>query len=194
MLGIENTLPFGVLVINPRVPLVQKVLKNDIGASALGAIGGMDAGVIPLVLALALYIPFAGDFVVENVYFAVPQIFRRLEQFKNELPVILRLDPWRADPHTDLGGGQVLGLHLLQRLRIARKLRVLLGGGSGLCQLHTDVAGKVFVCRLPALIPICAPRLHIKGAGGRVLENDPLQILYDLRDFVAAAHEGCHKA
>ena len=78
VLGIENTLSFGALIINPRIPLIQKVLKNDIGASALGAIGGMDAGIVPLVHALALHIPFACDFVVENIYLFM-QIFRHLK-------------------------------------------------------------------------------------------------------------------
>ena len=64
MLGIDGAFPLGVLVINPRVPLVQKVLKNNIGASALGSVGGAEAGVVPLVLALALHTPFAGNFIV----------------------------------------------------------------------------------------------------------------------------------
>ena len=197
VLGVEDANLLSVLifaVIYPRVPLVQKVLKNGIGVLVLGSIGGENAGVVPFVLALACYIPFAGDFIVGNIYFSISQMFRRLEQFKNKLPVILRLNPRCANTHTDFSGGQVFGLHLFQLFYVDSELRVYFGGGAGMGQLHTNIARQVFVRRLPALVPICALRPNVKGAGGWVFENDALQILHDLRNFLGAAHEGGHKA
>ena len=41
---------------------------------------------------------------------------------------------------------------------------------------------------------MCAAVLHIKGAGGRVFEDNSLQIFYNLRDFFGAAHQGSHIA
>ena len=60
-------------------------------------------------------------------------------------------------------------------------------------ELLPDVAGEIFVRRLPALRPMLAAVLQVKRAAVGFLVNDTLQILNDLRDFLAAAHEGGHK-
>ena len=60
-------------------------------------------------------------------------------------------------------------------------------------ELLPDVAGEIFVRRLPALRPMLAAVLQVKWAAVGFLVNDALQILNDLRDFLTAAHEGGHK-
>ena len=99
---------------------------------------------------------------------------RRFQQLKDELPVILRLNPRRADADADLSGGQLLRLHLFQRLRVHRELRVHLGGDTRLLQLLPDVAGKVLVGGLPSLVPIHALAVNIERARCRVLEDHAL--------------------
>ena len=94
----------------------------------------------------------------------------------------------------NLGGGQLLGLYLLQLFGVDGKFRVFFSGGTGGDELLPHIAGEVFVRRLPALVPVCTALVNVKGAGIGVLEDDPLQILHDLRNLFPAAHERSHKA
>ena len=152
----------------------------------------MDTDVIPAVLVLSLDPPLAGGIGITELNLLLTQTFRCSQQLKHELLVNLRVNPGRAHPDADLRGGQVFGLYLFQLLHIDSKLRVIFCGGAGLGQLHPDVAGEVFVRRLPALRPVFAAPGKIKGAGGGVLEDNALQILHDLRNFLRSAHQTGH--
>ena len=185
-----SVLPF--FIKYPHIPLVQRGLEDFIGVDALGAVGGICADVIRAVLALTLHPPFTGRIGVIKTDFLLPQALRRLQQLKHKLLVILRGNPGRAHPDTDLRSGQVLGLYLFQLLRVDGELRILFGGGAGLGQLHPDIAGEVFIRRLPAPCPIFAALCQVEGAGGGVLENDALQILHDLRNLIGSTHQTCH--
>ena len=106
---------------------------------------------------------------------------------------VLLIKPCRAQPHLNFTGLQVLrlcgdqGIHIPGEERVAR-CYTLRGA-----KLLPDVAGEIFVRRLPALRPMLAAVLQVKRATVWFLVNDALQILNDLRDFLAAAHEGGHE-
>ena len=58
---IQNPLFLAVLVnrvIHPRIPQVQSILKERIGAAAFGSVGGPDKRVVPLIHTFALDAPF----------------------------------------------------------------------------------------------------------------------------------------
>ena len=179
-LWVQHPLFFSVLVggvINPGVPQVQGIFKDDVGIAPLGAVGFPDAGVGGAVCIFVLYAPLAAGFGVKHPdtpCAGVPVLIRSLEQFKHELLVIFRGNPVRADAHVDLGGGQVFGLHLLQCGYIGVKLRVFLSSGTGCFQLTPHIAGQVFVGSLPASVPVRPAAFQVKGTGVRVFENHPL--------------------
>ena len=58
-------------------------------------------------------------------------------------------DPGRAEPGGDVGGLQVLGLHLAERVDVAPVLRVERRGRFGRLELAADGAGQVGVRRFP---------------------------------------------
>ena len=69
----------------------------------------------------------------------------RVQRLKDELPDILRIQPCGTQPHGDLTGGQVHGLHLLQCLHIGKVLRLRFRFCPHLCQLPPHIAGQVLV-------------------------------------------------
>ena len=69
-----SVLPF--FIKYPHIPLVQRVLKDLIGVGPLGAIGGVDADVIPAVRALARNPPFAGGRGIKEFDRLAFQLFR----------------------------------------------------------------------------------------------------------------------
>ena len=106
---------------------------------------------------------------------------------------VLLIKPCHTQPHLNLAGFKVFrlcgdqGIHIPGEEWVAR-CHALRGA-----ELLPDVAGEIFVRRLPALRPMLAAVLQVKRAAVGFLVNDTLQILNDLRDFLAAAHEGGHK-
>ena len=102
------------------------------------------------------------------------QIPRRLQGLIHELLDILLVDPRRAQAQVNLGGVQVLGERLPQRLHVILIHGVRVCRPLRLRQLLPDVAGEVFVCRR-VLGAVCAVRL-IGDA-----ENDAPQLGGQLR-------------
>ena len=121
------------------------------------------------------------------------EIARRFEGLGHKLLENLRGDPRAAQTDLDLGGVQILGLCAVQSFHVDLEERVFLGCGLCLPELSAHVAGEVFVCWLPALIPMIAAFGIVKGASCRVLEDDAMQVLHDLRDVIHAAHESRHE-
>ncbi len=77
-----------------------------------------------------------------------------MESFIQESLIVLRLNPGHADPHFDFPGIQFLWLHLLQcRHVVPKQFRVFRGGRLCQPQFVPDIAGKVFICRLPPYAP-----------------------------------------
>ena len=74
-----------------------------------------------------------------------PRTTGRVQRLKDELPDILRIQPCGSQPHGDLTGGQVHGLHLLQCLHIGLVLRLRFCFCSHLRQLPAHIAGQVLV-------------------------------------------------
>ena len=106
---------------------------------------------------------------------------------------VLLIKPCCTQPHFDFTGLQVLRLGGNQGIHISGKERVARCHTLRGAELLPDVAGEIFVRRLPALRPMLAAVLQVKRAAVGFLVNDTLQILNDLRDFLAAAHEGGHE-
>ena len=71
--------------------------------------------------------------------------------------------PGRAQPHVNLGGGQIRWLHRFQRLDIFAEAGIGDAGGIGGDKFLADIAGKVLVFGFPLL-------------GLRMKKNHPLQV------------------
>ena len=154
------------VVKNANVFQVQAALDDLIGAGPQRAVG-VERLDIALILALALDAPLAGDLGVMHLDIP-PHTAGRVQRLKDELPDILRIQPCRTQPHGDLAGGQVYGLHLLQRFHVGQVLRLCFRFCPHLRQLPTHIAGQVLVggqVFLTALFPVI-----------RVQKNDALQI------------------
>ena len=149
LLLVENTalrvaVPDG--IVNADIPQVQGVLQDAVGAGPPCAevhvgrhivIG--DGGLVgdgPLHRKLRVQDPHPPA-----------QIPRRLQGLIHELLDILLVDPRRAQAQVDLGGVQILGERLPQRLHVILIHGVRVRRPLRLRQLLPDVAGEVFVCR-----------------------------------------------
>ena len=117
-----------------------------------------------------------------------------MEQLDHELLNVGLVYPGSAQTHLDFAGLQVFRLCLDERFHISGKEGVLLRNSLGGTELLAHIAGEVFVRSLPALIPVCPAFLQVERAAGGVFIDDAVQIFHDLRDFIAAAHEGSHEA
>ena len=131
------------IVENADVFQVQTALNDLIGTGPQRAVG-IERLDIALILALALNAPLAGDLGVMH-HNIPPHTAGRVQRLKDELPDILRIQPCGAQPHGDLTGGQVYGLHLLQCFHIGQVLRI----GFCLCphlrQFPAHIAGQVLI-------------------------------------------------
>lgn len=91
-------------------------------------------------------------------------VIRGLEGLLHELLDIAVVDPSRAEPHFNFRRIQILRLCLPERFYIGQIAGAVYCGFFCFLQLSTDIAGKVFVCRLPV-------------AKNRVEENDAVQLV-----------------
>ena len=137
-------------IIYPAVPQVQAVLNDGVCAAPLGAVGHIGQRVFGAVQCFPGNTPFAGGLRIKRLYIPT-RVQRRFQQLVDKLRVIPGVDPGRADTHVDLGGGKVSGLCLLQSRHIFRESVILLRRRPCRRQLPAYIAGKVFVCRLPAV-------------------------------------------
>ena len=109
---------------------------------------------------------------------------RGFQQLMHKLCVIFRFDPCCADAHIDLRRCQIHRLCLLQRRHISGKGRIAFRCFTGGSQLLSDIAGQIFVCRLPT-----GKRIF---SGRRVFVDDPLQLCDDALGILAP-QQTCHK-
>ena len=160
--------PISIILIvkNTNVFQVQAALNDLIGTGPQRAIG-VESLDIALILALALDAPLAGDLGVMHLDIP-PCTAGRVQRLKDELPDILRIQPCGTQPHGDLTGGQVHGLHLLQCLHIGKVLRLRFRFCSHLRQLPAHIAGQVLV---GGQVFLAAPFPVI-----RVQKDDALQV------------------
>ena len=204
--GVQNALFFPVLnlyIENAHVPQVEGGFQNVIGVQTSSAVGGVGVHIHKGNGVFVCDVPFCrilgivyGNGVSVGVIGNIPPAIDhwRVQQLIHELLVVFLVDPGRADPHVDIGRLQIFGLHLLQRLDIDSKFRMLLGGGLRLPQLFPHVAGEILVRGLPAGVPGIAVRVfRINGAGGRIFEDYALQIVDDLFHLLRPAHQGSHE-
>ena len=195
-LGVEDTALPSVCILNgivdTNVAEVQRILQQPVGAGAVCAVGGECRHIVVAHHALAGNLPFCGVWDIANLDLSA-QIAGRIKGFVHELLDVLLIKPCRTQPHLNFTGLQVLRLGSNQGIHIPGEewvARCYMLRGA---ELLPDVAGEIFVRRLPALRPMLAAVLQVKRAAVGFLVNDTLQILNDLRDFLAAAHEGGHK-
>ena len=106
---------------------------------------------------------------------------------------VFLIKPCRTQPHLNLTGFKVFRLGSNQGVHIPGEERVARCHALRGAKLLPDVAGEIFVRRLPALRPMLAAVLQVKRAAVWFLVNDALQILNNLWNLFAAAHEGGHK-
>ena len=95
-----------------------------------------------------------------------------LEYLVHELLDIGRVNPGSAQAHLDFRSVQVPGLDGLERLHILGKEGVLLRDHLRGTEFPAHVAGEILVRRLPALVPVFALFVKVKGAGSRIFEDD----------------------
>ena len=195
-LGVEDTALPSVCVLNgivdANIAEVQRILQQPVGAGAVCAVGGERRHIVVAHHALAGNLPFCGVRDIADLDLSA-QIAGRFKGFVHELLDVLLVKPCRTQPHLNFTGLQVLWLGGNQGIHISGKERVVRCHALRGAELLPDVAGEIFVRRLPALRPMLAAVLQVKWAAVGFLVNDALQILNDLRDFLAAAHEGGHE-
>ena len=104
-------------------------------------------------------------------------VIRGLEGLLHELLDIAVVNPSRAEPHFNFRRIQILRLCLPERFYIGQIAGAVYCGFFCFLQLSTDIAGKVFVCRLPV-------------AASRVEENDTVQLVNQF--ILTFAGELCH--
>ena len=195
-LGVEDTALPSVCVLNgivdANIAEVQRILQQPVGAGAVCAVGGECRHIVVAHHALAGNLPFCGVRDIADLDLSA-QIAGRFKGFVHELLDVLLVKPCHTQPHLNLAGLQVLRLGGNQGIHISGKERVARCHTLRGAKLLPDVAGEIFVRRLPALCPMLAAVLQVKWATVGFLVNDALQILNDLWNLFAAAHEGGHK-
>ena len=132
------------IIINAYIPQVQCFLYDLIAVDAFGAVGvlGLD---VALIIGFALNVPFAGVLGIMDMDIP-PAAVGGTEQFKHELFHDFRRKPGSPQPHGDLTGGQVHGLHPFQRLDMGGVV-LWVQFGASFCpfQLLPHIPGEVFV-------------------------------------------------
>ena len=195
-LGVEDTALPSVCVLNgivdANIAEIQRILQQPVGAGAVCAVGGERRHIVVAHHALAGNLPFCGVRDIADLDLSA-QIARRFKGFIHELLDVLLIKPCHTQPHLNLAGFKVFRLGSNQGVHIPGKEWVVRCYTLRGAELLPDVAGEIFVRRLPALCPMLAAVLQVKRTTVGFLVNDTLQILNDLRDFLAAAHEGGHK-
>ena len=162
----RHTPPVRVILVieNTDVLQVQTALDDVVGTGPRRTVGAVRLDIIAI-LALALDAPLASNSGVMHLN-VPPCTAGCVQRLKDKLPDIRRIQPCGTQPHGDLTGSQVHGLHLLQCLHIGKVLRLCFHFCPHLCQLPPHVAGQILV---GGQIFLAAPFLVI-----RVQENDTL--------------------
>ena len=195
-LGVEDTALPSVCVLNgivdANIAEVQRILQQPVGAGAVCAVGGERRHIVVAHHALAGNLPFCGVRDIADLDLSA-QIAGRFKGFVHELLDVLLIKPCRTQPHLNLTGFKVFRLGSNQGVHIPSEEWVARCHALRGTELLPDVAGEIFVRRLPALCPMLAAVLQVKWATVGFLVNDALQILNDLWNLFAAAHEGGHK-
>ena len=133
-------------IVNADIPQVQGVLQDAVGAGPLCAEVHVGRHIVIGDGGLAGDRPLHCKLGIQDPYSPL-QIPRRLQGLIHELLDILLVDPRRAQAQVDLGGVQILGERLPQRLHVILIHGVRVRRPLRLRQLLPDVAGEVFVCR-----------------------------------------------
>ena len=196
LLGVQNAALLAVcffyFVINPHVAEIQTVLHDLIGVCPGRAKGVRGRHVSVADSVFPLDEPIRSMRRVPDVNIVL-EVARRFEGLKHKLLEDFRCNPGASDPGFDFRRVQILRLSSLQCFCVDFKERIVLRGGLSLSELDAHVAGEVFIRRLPPLIPMFPAVSKVKGTGGRVLKDDAVKILHNLRDVFLAAHEPSHK-
>ena len=195
-LGVEDTALPSVCVLNgivdANIAEVQRILQQPVGAGAVCAVGGERRHIVVAHHALAGNLPFCGVRDIADLDLSA-QIAGRFKGFIHELLDVLLIKPCHTQPHLNLAGFKVFrlcgdqGIHIPGEEWVAR-CHALRGA-----ELLPDVAGEIFVRRLPALRPMLAAVLQVKRAAVWFLVNDALQILNNLWNLFTAAHKRGHE-
>ena len=156
--------PYG--VVDARVPQVQRIFKDFVGVGAVGAVSHAGVDVVVGDAVLAGDVPLRRELRVVDLQGAAG-IQRRLQQLEHELLNVLFVDPRCAEAHLDLRSVKVFGLCGAQCLHVGQIAGAVNGGVLRLPQLLPDVAGEVFVRRLPVAV-------------NRVEEDDAIQLVDDV--------------
>ena len=156
--------PYG--VVDAHVPQVQRIFKDFVGVGAVGAVGHAGVDVVVGDAVLAGDVPLRRELRVVDLQGSAG-IHRRLQQLEHELLNVLLVDPRRAEAHLDLRSVKVFRLCGAQCLHVGQIAGAVNGGFLRLPQLLPDVAGEVFVRRLPVAV-------------NRVEEDDAVQLVDDV--------------
>ena len=179
-LGIENAPLRAVCIINrvidAHIAQIQRVLQNPIGVSALCAVGHIGVDILFGWGGFAADVPFSGAGRIVHLN-RVLSVVRRMKSLLHKLLDVPFVDPRCAEAHFNLRRIQIFRLCLPQRLYVGSVAGCVYGGCFRLPQLLADVAGKVFVRRLPV-------------AASRVEENNTVQLVDQF--VLTFAGELCH--
>ena len=171
---VENTLLLSVCVLNrvvdTHIPKIQRIFQNPIGIGTAGTVGHISMNIIFAQCALSGNLPFRSH--GRKLHFdASAHIKRRLKGLFHEILNIPSVNPCCTKPHINLRGFQIFRLRLLQVFHIDGIGGIFCGRQLSNTQFFSHIAGKVFVCGLPAAFFL------VPGHG--VLEDHALQFLLD---------------
>ena len=135
-------------IVDAHVAQIQGIFKNLIGVCALRTVGHIRGNIVVTDRVLVPDVPLGGEGGIVHVDHTL-LVKRRLKGLPHELPDICRVDPRCAQPHLDFACVQIPGLRLSQRFHVGQIAGAVLRRLLRLPQLLPDVAGEVFVRRLP---------------------------------------------
>ena len=180
-------------IIDTDVAEIQRIFQQAVGIGAVCTVGGVCRNIVVAHGVFAGYLPLCRIRHIVDLDGSA-QIPGRFKGFVHELLNVLLVNPCCAQAHFNFAGFQIFGLRSNQGIHIPGEERVTLRRPLCGAEFLAHITGEVFIGGLPSLAPIRAAILQIKRAGGGVFVDYAFQVLYDLRDFIAAAHKGGHEA
>ena len=179
-------------VINADVAQIQRVLQYLVRVGAFRSVCCVGGDISFADRAFLRDMPFGGDGrkLHPNMLFQIP---RRVERLVHKPLENLFVNPRTAQPDFDFRGVEVFRLDFFQRFDVGLKFREARRRRPRLPEFGADVAGKVFVRRLPAMFPAQTALRVVERPAVGVFVNYAAQTLHDFRDFFGTAHEGRHK-
>ena len=136
-------------IIDADIFKVKGILQNLVGVGTVRSVGFRRHNIAMPQRGFSLYTPFCRIRREPHIHI-MAQIVRNLKGFLHEFLDNFRGNPRCTQTHINFGCFQFLGLRLFQSGHIDLELRVCFCGKLCDAEFRADIAGKIFVCHLPA--------------------------------------------